>query len=124
MCEFNDAIYRALILDGYVSNRVLYFVLQLRTQDSLPPFTPWLGEMSCTGDIPHFNFMPNVFGKALKKYRNTISTGEKLKNYNINTSIKSGLMVRGKLDKFLRTSVINTKPFVFTLIFIIFNRIV
>jgi len=52
--------------------------VQLRTTQSLAAFSPFDGPMSTSGDVPHVTALPYAFGKSLKNYRNTISTGYKL----------------------------------------------
>ena len=55
-----------------------HFFLQIRTHKPLSPFTPFHGWMSTTGEVPNVEMLPYVFGKALKHYRNTVSTGRLL----------------------------------------------
>jgi len=53
-------------------------LVQIRTYKPLSPFTPFHGWMSTTGEVPNVEMLPYAFGKALKHYRNTVSTGYKL----------------------------------------------
>uniref|UniRef100_H2YI40 28S ribosomal protein S30, mitochondrial n=1 Tax=Ciona savignyi TaxID=51511 RepID=H2YI40_CIOSA len=52
-------------------------LLQIRTAEQLPEFTPHHGEFSCSGNIPTFHTTPHVFRNKRNVYRNSISPGHR-----------------------------------------------